>query len=106
VTAALRAAAALGLLAAACARAPEATGPAPVPAAGPDAGTVTVALQPPGVEVSADGVPRCRTPCSFRIDPGVHRLTARPSGYLPWQEDVRVEARAGVRVEATLVSSH
>ncbi|HET8723942.1 MAG TPA: PEGA domain-containing protein [Anaeromyxobacteraceae bacterium] len=106
-TAAL-AAAALSLLgpAAACTRAPAPpAAAAPVPA-GPDAGTVFVDLQPPGFEVSVDGVARCRAPCSFRIDPGMHRLSARPSGYLPWQEDVRVEPRAEVRVRASLVGSH
>ena len=80
---------------------------APVaPPAGPDAGTVVVDLQPPGTEVAADGVVRCRAPCSFRIDPGLHGVSARRSGYLPWQEDVRVEAGREVRVSATLVSSH
>jgi hypothetical protein len=67
---------------------------------------VRVDVVPPGSEVAADGTVRCRAPCSFPIDPGLHRLSVRRSGYLPWQEDVRVEPGRDVRVSATLVSSH
>ncbi len=92
-------------LSAACTRtAPPA--PARPPEPGPEAGTLTVEIQPYGVEVAADGFARCRTPCSFRIDPGLHRLSARRSGFLPWQEDVRVEPRGEVRVTASMVGSH
>ncbi len=89
----------------ACTRAP-APPPARPPEAGPDAGTVSVELQPTGVEVVADGVHRCRTPCSFRLSPGLHRLTVRTGGFMPWQEDVRVETGAEVKVSASLVGSH
>jgi PEGA domain len=93
------------LLCVACTRAP-APPAARAPEPGPYAGTVSVRIQPPGVEVVADGVVRCRTPCSFRIDPGLHRITVRASGYLPWQEDVRVAPGAEVQVSASLVGSH
>jgi hypothetical protein len=92
-------------LCAACSRAPAPAAPRP-PEPGPDAGTISVQIEPYGVEVAADGITRCRTPCSFRIDPGIHRLSVRKSGFLPWQEDVRVEARGEVKVSASLVGSH
>jgi len=100
--AALLAVAFLGL---ACTRAP-APPAARAPEPGPDAGTVSVQIQPYGVEVAADGIARCRTPCSFRIAPGLHRITVRTSGFMPWQEDVRVEPGAEVQVSASLVGSH
>jgi hypothetical protein len=96
---------AAALLSFACTRAP-APPAAVAPDPGPDAGTVSVTLEPYGVEVVADGVPRCRTPCSFRIAPGLHRISARRSGFLPWQEDVRVDPGAEVKVSASLVGSH
>jgi hypothetical protein len=96
---------AAALVRVACTRAP-APPAARAPAPGPDAGTVSVRIQPAGVEVVADGVVRCRTPCSFRIDPGLHRITVRANGYLPWQEDVRVDPGAEVQVSASLVGSH
>src|SRR5512140_3339151 len=92
------------LLLAACTRAPPPVAAPPEP--GPDAGTVSVRIDPPGVEVAADGRTRCRAPCTFRIDPGLHRLSVRTSGYMPWQEDVQVRPGAGVQVAASLVSSH
>jgi hypothetical protein len=93
------------LLFLACTRAP---GPsaAVVAEPGPDAGTVSVRIEPYGVEVAADGIARCRTPCSFRVAPGLHRLSVRKSGFLPWQEDVRVDPGAEVKVSASLVGSH
>jgi hypothetical protein len=95
----------LAMLLGACTRAP-APQAAPPPPVGPDAGTVVVEVKPYGSDVAADGTVRCRAPCSFRIDPGLHRLTVHRSGFLPWQEDVRVAPGAEVRVSATLVSSH
>ena len=92
------------LLGAGCTRAPALS--SPPPEAGPDAGTVHVASQPPGLEVAAGGVPRCRTPCDVRLDPGLHRLSIRAPGYMPWQEDVVVPARGEVNVTASLVGSH
>jgi hypothetical protein len=89
----------------ACTRAPAPPAPKP-PEPGPDAGTVSVRIEPYGVEVAADGVARCRTPCSFRIAPGLHRLSVRKSGFLPWQEDVRVDPGAVLEVSASLVGSH
>jgi hypothetical protein len=96
---------AVALLGLACTRAP-APPAARAPEPGPDAGTVSVQIQPYGVEVAADGIARCRTPCSFRIAPGLHRITVRTSGFMPWQEDVRVEPGAEVKVSASLVGSH
>ncbi len=94
------------VLAVACARERPPAPPPPPPAPGPDAGTVFVDSRPPGLEVSAAGAARCRTPCSFRIDPGTHRLSIRAPGYMPWQEDVVVPARGEVRVSAAPVGSH
>lgn len=93
------------LLCGACTRAP-APAAARAPEPGPDAGTVSVRVEPYGVEVAADGITRCRTPCSFRIDPGLHRISVRATGFLPWQEDVRVDPGAEVKVSASLVGSH
>jgi hypothetical protein len=91
-------------LAAACTRAPA---PAPaVPEAGPDAGTVAVAIEPYGVDVAADGIVRCKAPCSIRLAPGLHRISVRKSGFMPWQEDVLVRPGAEVKVSASLVGSH
>jgi hypothetical protein len=95
---------ALAGAAAACTRA-EAPPPAPPPP-GPQAGTVRVETTPPGLELVADGTVRCRTPCSFRIDPGLHRLSIHKSGYMPWQESVEVRPGSVVTVSAALVSSH
>jgi len=89
---------------AACTRA-EAPAPAPPPP-GPRAGTVRVETQPPGLDLVADGAVRCRTPCSFRIDPGLHRLSIHRSGYMPWQESVEVRPGSEITVSAALVSSH
>lgn len=89
----------------ACSRAP-APPAARAPEPGPDAGTVAVQIQPHGVEVVADGIARCRAPCSFRIDPGLHRISVRASGFMPWHEDVRVDPGAEVRISASLVGSH
>ncbi len=80
--------------------------PARPPEPGPDAGTVVVETEPYGMDIVADGFVRCRTPCSFRIDPGLHRLSVRRSGFMPWQEDVLVAARQEVKVSASLVGSH
>jgi hypothetical protein len=93
------------LILAACTRAPAPPAARP-PEPGPDAGTVSVRIDPPGVEVAADGVARCRAPCSFRIDPGLHRISVRKGGYLPWQEDVQVRPGGEVNVAASLVGSH
>jgi hypothetical protein len=91
-------------LAVGCTRAPA---PAPaIPEAGPDAGTVAVAIDPYGVDVSADGIVRCKSPCSIRLAPGLHRISVRKSGFMPWQEDVLVKAGAEVKVSASLVGSH
>ena len=87
-----------------CSRPPAAPARPPVP--GPDAGTVVVETQPYGMDIGADGFVRCRTPCSFRIDPGLHRLSVRKSGFLPWQEDVLVAAGAQVKVSPSMVGSH
>ena len=87
-----------------CTRPP--TTPAHPPEPGPDAGTVVVETQPYGMDIVADGFVRCRTPCSFRIAPGLHRLSVRKSGFLPWQEDVLVAAGAQVKVSASMVGSH
>jgi hypothetical protein len=81
------------LMALACTRAPAPPAALP-PEPGPDAGTVSVQIA------------RCRAPCSFRIAPGLHRLSVRRSGFLPWQEDVRVDPGAEVKVSASLVGSH
>jgi len=89
---------------AACTRPPVAPSRPPEP--GPDAGTVVVETQPYGMDILADGFVRCRTPCSFRIDPGLHRLSVRKSGFMPWQEDVLVAAGAQVKVSASMVGSH
>ncbi len=97
--------AAVASLCFACTRPPAPPAPPP-PEAGPDAGTISVRIEPYGVEVAADGVARCRTPCSFRIAPGLHRLSVRKSGFLPWQEDVRVDPGAVLEVSASLVGSH
>jgi hypothetical protein len=97
--------AAVASLCFACTRAPAPPAPKP-PEPGPDAGTVSVRIEPYGVEVAADGVARCRTPCSFRIAPGLHRLSVRKSGFLPWHEDVRVDPGAVLEVSASLVGSH
>jgi hypothetical protein len=80
--------------------------PPPPPPAGPSAGLVRVETQPAGLELVADGAVRCRTPCSFRIDPGLHQLTIHKSGYMPWQERVEVPPGGEVTVSAALVSSH
>jgi hypothetical protein len=99
-----RAAALLLVLVAGCTRAPA---PAPaIPDAGPDAGTVAVTIEPYGVEVAADGIVRCKAPCSIRLAPGLHRISVRKSGFMPWQEDVLVRAGAEVKVSASLVGSH
>jgi hypothetical protein len=96
---------AVALLFLACTRAPAPSAAVP-PDPGPDAGTISVRIEPYGVEVAADGIARCRTPCSFRIAPGLHRLSVRKSGFLPWQEDVRVDPGVEVKVSASLVGSH
>jgi hypothetical protein len=93
------------LLVAACTRAPAPPAARP-PEPGPDAGTVSVRIDPPGVEVAADGMTRCRAPCTFRIDPGLHRISVRTSGYMPWMEDVQVRPGGQVEVAASLVGSH
>lgn len=95
---------ALAAPAAACTRA-EAPPRAPPPP-GPQAGTVRVVTQPAGLDLVADGTVRCRTPCSFRIDPGLHRLSIHKSGYMPWQEGVEVRPGAELEVSVALVSSH
>jgi hypothetical protein len=95
---------ALAGAAAACTRA-ESPPPAPPPP-GPRAGTVRVETRPPGLDLVADGTVRCRTPCSFRIDPGLHRLSIHRSGYMPWQESVEVGPGSEITVSAALVSSH
>ena len=95
---------ALALSALACTRV-EAPPPAPPPP-GPMAGTVLVETQPAGLELVADGTVRCRTPCSFRIDPGPHRLSIHKTGYMPWQESVEVRPGAELKVSAALVASH
>lgn len=100
-----RAAVVLLALVAGCTRAP-APAPAIPPDAGPDAGTVAVTIEPYGVDVAADGTVRCKAPCSIRLAPGLHRISVRKSGFMPWQEDVLVQAGVEVKVSASLVGSH
>jgi hypothetical protein len=104
VLAALVALVALSLFTTGCTRTE--SPPAAPPEPGPQAGTVVVETQPHGVEVMADGLVRCRAPCTFRIDPGIHRLSIRKSGFMPWHEDVKVPPGAEVRVAVALVASH
>jgi hypothetical protein len=99
-----RAAVLLLALSAACTRAP--APPPAIPEAGPDAGTVAVTIEPYGVDVAADGIVRCKAPCSIRLAPGLHRISVRKSGFMPWQEDVLVRPGAEVKVSASLVGSH
>jgi len=81
--------------------------PAPAPRApGPDARSVAVVSRPEGAEVLVGGASRCRTPCTFRVDPGRYRVVLRLTGYLPWDSDLVVHEGADARVEASLVSSH
>ena len=92
------------LLALACRREPPA---AEVPhAAGPWARPVTVESAPPGARVVVDGAVRGSTPCTFRLDPGRHRLVLRMPQYLPYETDVLVGFEGEVRVSATLIASH
>ena len=105
MTALLRGASAAALLVAcSCRRDPDALQKAPV--AGPEARTVSVGSRPVGADVLVGGTSRCRTPCSFRIDPGYYRLVLRIPGYMPWEADLVVRPGADAQVEADLVSSH
>lgn len=92
------------LLALACRREPQATEAPHGP--GEWARPVTVESAPPGAKVVADGVARGSTPCTFRLDPGRHRLTLRMPQYLPYETDVLVGFEGEVRVSATLIASH
>jgi PEGA domain-containing protein len=94
----------VALLALACRREPPA---AEAPrAAGPWARPVTVESAPPGARVVVDGAVRGSTPCTFRLDPGRHRLALRMPQYLPYETDVQVGFEGEVRVSATLIASH
>jgi hypothetical protein len=53
-----------------------------------------------------DGAFRGSTPCTFRLDPGRHRLALRTPQYLPYETDVLVGFEGEVRVSATLIASH
>ena len=92
------------LVALACRQAPA---PADPPrTTGPWARPVTVESAPPGAKVAVDGAIRGSTPCTFRLDPGRHRLTLRMPQYLPYETDVLVGFEGEVRVSATLIASH
>lgn len=97
--------AAAALVACGCRQDPVAAPHAPA-GPGPDARMVTVESRPSGAEVLVGGPGRCRTPCSFRVDPGHYRLTLRLSGYMPWETELVVEPGADPRVDASLVPSH
>jgi len=99
----LPAAALAALQLAACRR--DAPAPPP-PGPGPDARDVAVESRPAGAEVLVRGAPRCRTPCTFRLDPGRYRLVLRLHGYMPWEEELWVKEGSNERVEASLVASH
>jgi hypothetical protein len=92
------------LLALACRQAPAPAEPPGAP--GSWARPVTVESAPPGAKVVVDGVARGSTPCSFRLDPGRHRLALRMPQYLPYETDVLVGLEGEVRVSATLIASH
>ena len=93
-----------GLLALACRQAPAPAEPAPAP--GPWARPVTVESAPPGAKVVVDGVVRGSTPCTFRLDPGRHRLALRMPRYLPFARAVLGGCDGEVRGSATLIASH
>lgn len=92
------------LLALACRQAPAPAQPARAP--GPWARPVTVESAPPGAKVVVDGIVQGSTPCTFRLDPGRHRLALRIPQYLPYESDVLVGFDGEVRVSATLIASH
>ena len=92
------------LVALACRQAPP---PAEAPRPpGQWARPVTVESAPPGAKVVVDGVARGSTPCTFRLDPGRHRVALRMARYLPYETDVLVGFDGEVRVSATLIASH
>jgi PEGA domain len=92
------------ILALACRREPPASEAPHAPGAW--ARPVTVESAPPGARVVVDGAPGCSTPCTFRLDPGRHRLALRMPQYLPYETEVLVGFEGEVRVSATLIASH
>jgi formylglycine-generating enzyme required for sulfatase activity len=64
----------------------------------PDWADVTVAADPPGAEVLADGVVVGRTPCAFELLAGRRELLIRAEGYEPWAHDLAIVAGQPVAI--------
>lgn len=83
----------------------QAAPPAP-PSPGPEAREVAFESEPPGAQVTVDGLRRGTTPCRVPLDPGRYRVSLRRAGYLPQEMDLIVRFGENARVSARLVASH
>jgi formylglycine-generating enzyme required for sulfatase activity len=68
-------------------------------------GTLVVATEPPGADVSVAGSYRGRTPLSLALAPAAaHEVVVTHAGYAPVTRSVRLEPRATERLALTLVA--
>ena len=92
----------LAVLSAAC----EPVEPVGLPDPGPNGVELTVSTEPAGGVISVDGRLVGKSPQTFKLRAGPHRLSATLSGYFPLQQPVSVSAEGPKDVRLTMIASH
>jgi len=77
-----------------------------LPDPGPNPATLSVTSEPPGAQISVDGVAVGKAPQEIAIKPGSHRVKAVMSGYFPLEQDLVLDAGGTQSVRLPLVASH
>lgn len=65
-------------------------------------GTVTVASNPDGADVSVDGSFVGSAPAVLKLSPGKHTISVSQTGFGAWTKDLSVMAGSSVKLNATL----
>jgi len=77
-----------------------------LPSPGPNAQEVTFDTQPPGAQVTVDGVFAGQTPLKVKLDPGRYRVRLSMSAYFPEEQVLTVPYGEPVRFFFALIRSH
>ncbi len=65
-------------------------------------GAVNVISDLGGAEVEIDGAFYGNTPGLIRLSPGLHTITVRVAGFVPWKRDLNIAPGSNLIVKATL----
>lgn len=77
-----------------------------LPDPGPNAATLTLTSQPPGAQLTVDGVTVGKAPQTVKVKAGLHRVKAVMSGYFPLEQSFSMDADGTKTVDLPLVASH